>query len=205
MEDLLSFSLSVLTGFIAIMNPVANVPIFNALTDGMNLRERKEISSKSTLYAFIIVALFVLLGKLIFEIFGITVPAFKITGGLLILQVGFEMLSSKKPKSKHNEGVELDENIAISPLAIPVLAGPGTIVTASNFVADSNFIRIAIVLVIFGFVCWLTKVCFNLSQKIVKRLGANVIKVIGKIMGLIIAIIGTTMIIEGIKLAFNLE
>ena len=199
MNELLSFALSVFTGIIAIMNPVANVPIFSSLVKGASVEEQRRIAKKSTLTAFLIVCAFIFLGKFIFELFGITIPAFKLTGGILIFKVGFDMLESKKSGSKHVESPNLDENIAISPLAIPILAGPGTIVTAANFVSEGGILQTSIVITIFALICYLTYLAFVASEKIVEKVGENVITVIGKIMGLIIAIIGTTMVIEGNK------
>lgn len=202
-SDLLPFTLSVFTGFFAIMNPIANIPIFTSLVEDADKETKRQISKKATIVAFIIVSLFVILGKFIFEVFGITIPAFKITGGLLIFFVGFEMLQSKKSSVKHLKDTAFDENIAISPLAIPILAGPGTIVTAMNFVSAGEYIHILIVILTFAVMCILTHWAFRISNRVVNVLGKNVITVIGKIMGLIIAIIGTNMIIEGIKVAFE--
>ncbi|WP_339635029.1 MarC family protein [Bizionia echini] len=204
MDHLLTFSITVFTGFFAIMNPISNLPIFLSLVGGADPETKLRINKRAVLIAFIIVAIFVILGKFIFELFGITIPAFKITGGILIFYVGFDMLQSKKSSIKNLKNTHIDENIAVSPLAIPILAGPGTIVTAMNFVSDANFIKIALVILIFAFMCLLTFITFRLSDFIVKKIGYNVISVVGKIMGLIIAIIGTSMIIEGIKITFNL-
>lgn len=204
MDDLLTFSITVFTGFFAIMNPIANVPIFLSLVQGADNNTQKRIARKSTLIAFAIVVAFVVLGKFIFELFGITIPAFKITGGILIFYVGFEMLQSKKSTVKHLKNPNVDENIAVSPLAIPILAGPGTIVTAMNYVTNSEIIHISVVIIVFALMCLLTYFFFLISDKIVEVVGNNVISVIGKIMGLIIAIIGVNMIIEGLKIAFNL-
>ncbi len=204
MDNLLAFSITVFTGFFAIMNPIANVPIFLSLVQDADNKTQKRIATKSTIIAFIIVISFVVLGKFIFELFGITIPAFKITGGILIFFVGFEMLQSKRSTVKHLQNPIIDENIAVSPLAIPILAGPGTIVTAMNFATNSDVIHVSIVIAIFALMCLLTYFFFLISDKLVKAVGKNVISVIGKIMGLIIAIIGTSMIIEGIKIAFNM-
>lgn len=146
---------------------------------------------------------FVLLGKYIFELFGISISAFKIAGGLLIFYVGFEMLMSKKstvhdPQNKQSH----DSGIAVSPLAIPILAGPGTIVTAMNHVTGADFIHLGVVIAVFAVMIGLTYLAFILSDKVVKLVGENLIAVIGKLMGLILAIIGTGMVIAGIKLAF---
>ena len=205
MGELLTYALTVFTSFFAIMNPFANIPIFLSLVDGSDEKVKKEINRKAVFTAFLIVTTFILLGKFIFELFGLTIPAFKITGGILIFFVGFEMIQSKKSSVKQmNEGGG-DKNIAISPLAIPILAGPGTIVTAMNFATNTTVIHISIVIGIFAILCLITYIAFALSEKIQAKMGSNIITVISKIMGLILAIIGVNMLVEGIKLAFNLS
>jgi multiple antibiotic resistance protein len=203
-SSLFTFSLTVFTGFFAIMNPIANTPIFLGLVDGRSEETKKQIARTASITAFFIVATFVIVGKYIFDLFGITIPAFKITGGLLLFYVGFEMLQSKTSKIHHQQNVETNDGVAVSPLAIPILAGPGTIVTAMNNVTDANFIHIIIVIVIFAIMISLTYLAFAFSERIMEKIGKNLITVIGKIMGLILAIMGTGMTIEGIKLAFNL-
>ena len=203
MENLLTYALTVFMSFFAIMNPIANTPIFLGLTEGETNESKKKIARTGTITAFIIVVSFVIAGKYIFELFGITIPAFKITGGILIFYVGFEMLMSQKSKI-HQNNAEGKSNLAISPLAIPILAGPGTIVTAMNSVTNANFLHIGIVIAIFGLLIFLTYLAFSFSEKIIEVVGANLIAVVGKLMGLILAIIGIDMITEGIKLSFNL-
>lgn len=204
MDNLLTFSITVFTGFFAITNPISNMTVFLSLTQGADERTKEDINKRANIIAFIIVTVFVLLGKYIFELFNISIPAFKITGGILIFYIGFDMLQSKQSNIKSIKHVHIDENIAVSPLAIPILAGPGTIVTAMNFVSNVETIQVFLVLAIFGSMSLLTYFTFRMSKYIVRIVGYNVISVIGKIMGLIIAIIGTGMIIEGIKLSFNL-
>jgi len=204
MDSTLAFAITVFTGFFAITNPISNMTVFVALTDGANKKTKHSINKRASIIAFIIVTVFVLLGQFIFEMFQISIPAFKITGGILVFYVGFEMLQSKKSNVKHIKEVDIDENIAVSPLAIPIIAGPGTIVTAMNFSSNVSNLKTALVILIFGMMCILTFLTFRMSDLIVRKLGNNVISVIGKIMGLIIAIIGTGMIIEGIKISFDL-
>jgi len=203
MGDLITYSLTVFMGFFAVMNPIANTPIFIGLVEGQEKESKKRIARTASITAFLIVVAFIIAGKYIFELFGITIPAFKIAGGLLIFYVGFEMLMSQKSKTHSISNIEEKSNIAISPLAIPILAGPGTIVTAMNNVTNANFVHIGIVISIFAFMILLTYLAFTLSDLIVKKIGTNFISVIGKLMGLILAIIGTGMAIEGIKLAFK--
>lgn len=186
------------------MNPIANTPVFLGLVGDRDEKERKSIAKTSCVTAFLIVVFFVILGKYLFELFGITIPAFKITGGLLLFYVGFEMLQSKKSKVHHQENIEIDDGVAISPLAIPILAGPGTIVTAMNYITSGSFINLSLIIAIFALMIILTYLAFIASELIVKKIGNHLITVIGKIMGLILAIMGTGMTIEGIKLAFKL-
>ena len=114
------------------------------------------------------------------------------------------MLRSKKSKIHHQKEIKPDNGIAISPLAIPILAGPDTIVTAMNNVTHGNFIHIGIVIVIFAIMIYLTYLAFSFSTLIVRKIGNNLITVTGKIMGLILAIMGTGMAIKGIKIAFSI-
>ncbi|PID68134.1 MAG: hypothetical protein CR968_03205 [Flavobacteriia bacterium] len=203
MNDLITYGLSVFMGFFAIMNPIANTPVFLGLTAGETEETKKNIAKTASVTAFIIVVAFIVAGKYIFELFGISIPAFKITGGILIFYVGFEMLMSQ-PSKIHTNDIEQKRNMAVSPLAIPILAGPGTIVTAMNYVTHATFIHIGIVIGVFGVMIILTYWAFALSDRIVKTIGPNLIAVIGKLMGLILAIIGTDMLISGIKTAFSI-
>ena len=98
MNGLLTYAITVFIGFFAIMNPIANTPIFLGLTEDEDEASKKKVARTATITAFLIVTAFVILGKYIFEVFGITIPAFKITGGILIFYVGFEMLMSQKSK-----------------------------------------------------------------------------------------------------------
>jgi multiple antibiotic resistance protein len=120
----------------------------------------------------------------------------------LIFFIGFEMLQSKKSSLHlHNEAA-YDDAITISPLAIPILAGPGTIVTAMNFVVKANFLLVLIIVVIFGTIVLLTYLAFIYSSYLIKLVGKKNFIIIGKIMGIILGVLGANMLIEGIKLAF---
>ncbi len=201
MTGLLTFSLTVFTGLIAIMNPVANIPIFLGLVENKTEEEKKSIAKKACIVAFLILVAFTVFGKSIFSLFDITIPAFKITGGILIFYIGFEMLQSKPSSIKNNGNADKDDtSLAVSPLAVPILAGPGTIVTAMNFVANTSIFHMFIVILVSLVVISLNFLAFRSSEFIVTKLGNNIIIVLKKIMGLIIAIIGTDMVINGIKI-----
>lgn len=204
----IGFAITVFTGFFAIVNPIANLPVYMSLVEGANEEEKKEVGKKAVKVAFIIVFAFIVLGKIIFSLFGLTIPAFKIAGGILIFLAGIDMVRSKGSDDSDDYEVKkpkrFNSNVAISPLATPLMAGPGSIVTAMTFVSGKSWIHMGIVILMFAAVCLLHFFIFRMSGAIVKKLGENVIDVIGRIMGLIIAVIGTGMVLEGIQIAFNM-
>lgn len=205
MENYLPFILTVFAGLFATIDPLGNLPLFMSLTAGANDKIKGKIALKSSLYGFLILIVFALFGKYIFDIFQITIPAFKIAGGLLLFYIGFFMIFPKEGNG--GKSVQQDDkyyhDIAISPLAIPLIAGPSSIVAIMNFVSDADSMMMEGIVVIFAFIiCLTTYVLFLSSKYIVKYLGENMINVISKLMGLILTILSVDMVIEGIKLAF---
>ena len=210
MTSLLPHTATVFIGFFAIMNPIANVPIFLGLTADDDRQTTKTVALRSLMLAFLIIVIFSIAGKLIFELFGITLSAFRITGGLLILLIGFHMLQGNQ-SSVHqlNEGDnqkcrEAELSVAIFPLAMPILAGPGTIATAMSFSAQGGILEMAITIAAFAVLCVITYVLFVFGEKFVTFIGAGALGVITRLMGLILAVIGTQMVIEGLHGAFKL-
>ena len=209
MDELVQMAIANFFGFFAIMNPLANTAVFLGLTGSLDNSDKKIVAFKSLLVAFIIVVSFGLLGKLIFEVFGITMPALRITGGILVFIIGYNMLNGTPSKMHHNNTTEdsSDSNplsIAISPLAVPLLAGPGTIATAMNFMAVGNVEHNIITLIMLGVLCIITYFCFVYGQNIIKKIGNNGLIIITKLMGLILAIIGTQMFILGVHSSIKL-
>lgn len=196
------FAIGVFTAFFAINSPPGNIPIFLSLTKAADAKTKKKISRKATFTAFIIVSGFIIIGKYVFDLFGITIPAFKITGGILIFFVGFEMIRAQESSIDNQSEINFNEGISVSPLAIPILAGPGTIVTAMNYTTNAGYLELLIIIVMFALIMYFNHLAFISSDYLVRYIGKNKIVVIEKIMGLIIAIIGTNMFIEGVNLAF---
>ena len=211
MSDPWSYMVSVLLGYFAIMNPIANTAIFLAITDGLSRIEQRKIAIRSTLLAFVIIALFSLLGKVIFSLFDITLPAFRITGGILVFMIGSHMLSGN-PSVVHTPSDEDNEksrdarlDIAITPLAMPILAGPGTIASAMNFSAGKDFLATGLSIAGIAIMCALTCFMFLSGEQFVRFIGESAIKVISRMMGLILAVIGTQMVIIGVQGAVKLS
>ena len=209
MDSLAVFITKVFFGFFAIMNPIANAPIFIGVAEDFGEDQRKIIARRSVATAFVIVAAFSLAGKLIFELFGLTLPAFRITGGILIFMVGLELVQGRlsrvqSPASPGGKGARDSAlRVAISPLAVPILAGPGTVATAMNFAAAGSALRVALTIAIFGLMCLITYVLFISGEKVMSFLGEGVVNVISRMMGLILAVIGTEMVILGVRGAFE--
>lgn len=197
--------LTVFMAFFAIMNPVANTSLFVGLTQNSNSATQRAIALRSVFVAFIIVSAFAIFGREIFSIFGITLPAFRIAGGLMIGAIGYHMLQGNHsnfhtPSSDDNEqSCDATLDMAITPLGIPILAGPGTIATAMNFAAESTVTEIVQVISSFGLMCVITFFAFISGRQFVNFLGQNGIKVISRLMGLILAVVGVQMVIEGVR------
>jgi len=208
MKELILHGATVFMGFFAIMNPIANAPIFLGLTSNEDRKTVKAIAFRSVLVAFILIALFAISGKLIFDLFGITLYALRITGGILVFQIGFHMLqghsSAVHSPAKGDNGEAQKQaalSIAVSPLAMPILAGPGTIATAMNFASAPGNGEAIITIICFAILCLMTYFIFISGEKLVKAIGPDVMNVITKMMGLILAVIGVQMLIEGIEQA----
>ncbi len=204
MHELIGHALSVFMGFFAIMNPIANTPIFLGLTADDTPAIRKQVAMKALITAFGIILVFCLLGKLIFSLFGITLPAFRITGGLLVALIGYNMLHGEQSKVHHSGSVDqnlstqAELSVAVTPLAIPILAGPGTIATAMNFASTGGIDAMVVTIVAFAALCLITYGFFIFGQRLVAFLGENGLGVITRIMGLILAVIGVQMLIDGV-------
>ncbi|MDZ8119196.1 MarC family protein [Pontiella agarivorans] len=197
MHQLIEHMITVFLGYFAIMNPIANTGAFIGLTAEMDEKERMATARRALFIAFFIIAAFALLGKAIFHLFGIGLPALRITGGLLVFQVGYHMLQGKTSKIQ-NSSDESDVDLAISPLAMPILAGPGTIATTMNFSAQAGNREIAVTLSMFALLCLITFLFFKYSENTVEMLGQRGLKIVTRLMGLILAVIGMQMLLHGI-------
>jgi multiple antibiotic resistance protein len=208
MDDLIGHTLSVFLGFFAIMNPIANTPIFLALTAGDSPQVVRQVARNALLLTFVLIVTFSLLGRFVFEMFDITLPAFRITGGILVALIGYNMLQGEQstvqtPTDEDaQDSLQVQLSVAVSPLAVPILAGPGTIATAMNFAAAGGNHELAISALALAVLCVITYFCFVFGQGMVRFLGQSGLNVVTRMMGLILAVIGVQMLIEGIKGAF---
>jgi multiple antibiotic resistance protein len=192
---LLEFALVTITSIIAVMNPTSTVAVYIALTRDMNLEECRKVIARSMRISFLVLAFFAFTGQLLFLIFNVTLAAFKIAGGILLVTAAFTMLN---PKKREFSREELD-NIAIVPLAFPLTAGPGTITAVILLVSEATSI-LETSLVFIGILAGMSVSYLGMkyAPKIFKFLGEEGLRVITKLMSIIVLAIAVQFIINGI-------
>ncbi|SQF41285.1 Multiple antibiotic resistance protein marC [Streptococcus ferus] len=196
----------VFMAFFAIMNPISNLPAYMALVADDDQKISRKIARKSLLLAFFIILTFVISGHYIFQLFGITVDALRIAGGLLVALIGYHMINGiHSPASKNLPQTNEDPlAVAISPLAMPLFAGPGTIATAITL-SHGGFTNQVITIAAFALLSLLTYVLLLSAREISQFLGQSFMGLVTRMMGLILTTIGIQMLIAGIKGAFSLS
>lgn len=188
--------------FFAIMNPISNLPAYMALVADDSQKISRKIAFRSLLIAFVIITVFIFSGDFIFKVFGITIVSFRIAGGILVAVIGYHMINgnhSPSYKGMEQQAVNSDSmSIAISPLAMPLFAGPGTITTALSL-ANGGLQNQLITVVAFALLCVITYLLLRSAKQIASFLGENLMKIITKMMGLLLFSIGIQMIIVSVQ------
>lgn len=209
-SDVLHY-LTVFMGFMSMVNPFGILPLFIGLIGDLDQKTARWMAFRASLAAFVIIASFCIFGHLIFRLFGITIPAFQIAGGIIVFVIGYNMLNGEESRIKIHKELSPEEmkrtlsSIAITPLGMPLLAGPGTIAAAMNFVGSNrSTTNVIVVILIFAVICFLTFLLFLSAKRIADLIGEGTIKIITRIMGLILTVIAIQMLIFGIVGAIKL-
>ena len=187
-----------------LINPIGIVPIFIAMTDEYNKTEREMIAFKSVMFAFFILILFGFLGEFIFSFYNITIHGFRIAGGILLLKISFDMIESKRSRTRttpmEEKAAEEKNEIAYTPLAIPLIAGPGSIASIMILSSESSHWNHKITLFFaLGTVLLITFLTLKLSKYLTKTFGRAGLRIMQRIMGLILMVISIEFILKGIK------
>jgi len=207
MNDLLFDFLVLFASLFTLVNPIGSVPVFISLTDSENVQTIKNIARRGTLTAFFVLTLFALGGRYIFDIYSITTYAFRIVGGILFFKVGFDLLHARNSRTKNTPKEEEEalqkEDFGISPLGLPMLAGPGSITAVVLFMSEQK-ILIEYAMVIFAIWPVLTIAYFILinSSRLFQFIGITGMRIIMRLMGLILMVVAVQMVIDGVKIAF---
>ena len=193
--------LLIVTSLFTMINPLGVVPIFISLTDSFSAKESKRVAIKASFVSFISLTLFALSGKVIFDFFGISVDGLKVIGGILFFIMGYEMLRGRTvPKKVENESnANFGGEVAITPLAIPMITGPGSITMVIILMqsADSVLKKGEIIFGIFV-VILLTAIILISGRRLMNFLGPSGSNVMMRLMGLIVMLIAVEFFFAGI-------
>ena len=202
MEDLLPFALLCFTSFFTLTNPLGTMPVFLTMTNGMNDHERKAIVRRATIVSFITLMVFTFSGQFLFKFFGISSNGFRIAGGFIIFKIGFDMLQARysNAKLKEEEVKTYADDISITPLAIPMLCGPGAIANAIMLKDDASTFTLKGTLIgIIALVYFITFLILQASTRLVRILGETGNNVMMRLMGLILMVIAVECFVSGLK------
>jgi multiple antibiotic resistance protein len=196
--------LQIAIGVFAILSPFSAIPIFLSLTAGQDGIERKKTAITASIATALTMIISVWLGETILNVFGISIPSFRVAGGILLLLMSINMINAQVPRQKNTpeeleEAIETDKAIAIVPLAIPLLAGPGAISTVILYSHQANGTsHLFIMSFIITFVVFLIFLALRMAVPLSKTLGKTGINIISRIMGLILAAIAIEFITSGL-------
>lgn len=194
-------------GLLAIVNPIGMVPVFISLTRDHDPSDRRRVGSTASFTVVAVLVLSLLLGELILEFFGIGIPSFRVAGGMLIMLMALNMMHGTMSPAKQNPEEKEDliekQNIAVVPMGIPLLAGPGAISTmiiySHRYHTMQNYLALMGVIVLVGVVCWLSLASAPAISRLMGKTGINIVT---RIMGLIMAAISVEFIANGLKQLF---
>ncbi len=201
MNSLLEFTVIAFTSLFTMMNPLGVIPVYISLTSHLDPKVAKKVAYKAVLTAFIILVLFAIAGKFIFDFFAITIHSLRIVGGIIFFIAGYDMLQARlnRTKSREDEHFEDAKDIAISPLGIPLITGPGAI-TVSIFLFN-DAVEISQKVILFSVIFLLMTimlVSLLTGRKLMEFLGETGNKVLMRIMGLIVMVIAVEYMFSGL-------
>ena len=207
MDELWRFALVTFTSVLFIVDPVAAIPSYLVITQQESPAERRRTARRACIAMTVLLVVFGATGTMLFQAFGITLPAFRTAGGLILWFVAMDMLHGERRTQEGRDEVyegQIKEDVALTPLAIPMLAGPGAISTAiviagqARGPAQSVVVYASIVLT--GFISYLS---LRLGEPLLGRLGKTGIRVVTRIMGLILAAVAVQFVFSGVREAFG--
>ncbi|HKB76937.1 MAG TPA: MarC family protein [Myxococcales bacterium] len=206
-RELLSFSLLSLSAVFFVVDPMGAVPVFVAMTQGDSEEKRRRMARRASLTAFVILTVFAVAGTVIFRLLGVTLGAFKVAGGILLLLTSIDMLRAQQVRTRiipeeEQEGAEKDD-VAIFPLAIPLLAGPGAIATVTALMGRAGRVLFAVpVILSIAVTCAASYAMLRAAGRISLFLGVTGLNVMNRIIGLIIGALAVQFVFDGLRDTF---
>ena len=204
MNELGAFALLCVSSLLAMINPISAAPMYLALTAGYAPAQRRRTLRSAVLTAFSVLLAFALLGGAIFQLFGITIDAFRIAGGIIFFGIGMDMLQAKRARGKTTEEEEQEgrtkTDVGVTPLGIPMITGPGAITTVMVLMTQANTrMHVAIVFGAVALVLFISYLTLLASPRLVRVFGQTGLNVMTRIMGLLVAVIGVQFVIDGVR------
>lgn len=202
---MLDFATTAFVSILFLVDPPGTVPAFMALTARYPPERRRKTAFVASLTAALTLMGFAAVGNLVFRQLGLTLPAFQIAGGLILFLVALDMIRAKRSTQEDpaemKEGSEADD-VAIAPLAIPMLAGPAALSTVTVLMAQAKgtvqVVQVFGAIALTGLICYVT---LRLAEPIQRRLGTTGIHILGRVLGLVLAGIGVQFVLNGLKAA----
>jgi multiple antibiotic resistance protein len=197
------FSVLALSSIFFLVDPFAALPTFLAVTAGADATRRRKMAWKASVTALVVLSAFAIAGQYIFHMFGITLPAFEIAGGIILLLIGLDMLEAKRSPTQESteETTEaaLKEDAGIVPLGIPMLAGPGSITSVMVLVGQAQgewqkMTAILVSILITAAICYLV---LGNSDRVARGLGETGVRILVRIMGLLLVALAVQYFVNG--------
>jgi multiple antibiotic resistance protein len=201
-NDPITFAVLSFTSYFTLINPLGVMPVFMTMTSSLTDRQRRRTAQKALIVAFFSLIGFALSGQLMFNLFGISVNSFRIVGGIIFFIMGKDMLQAQltRVKLQKSEVREYIDDISVTPLAIPMIAGPGAITNSIVLMQDAvNYEMKAVLFGVIFAVCLLTYLILWGSSTIIRLLGDTGNKVMMRLMGLIVMVIAVEFFFSGLK------
>jgi multiple antibiotic resistance protein len=207
MDAFAQFALVTFTSILFIVDPIAAIPSYLVITQDQTPEERRRTALRACLAMAILLVVFAAAGRTIFRAFGITLPAFRIAGGLILWLVAMDMLRARRSTQETGEELaegQAKEDVAVTPLAIPVLAGPGAISTVIVLASQARSVAHgAVVYVSIALTAAVSYISLRLGERLLQRVGQTGIRVMTRLMGLMLAAVATQFVLTGIQEALG--
>jgi multiple antibiotic resistance protein len=203
--------ISAFVTFFVVIDPPGCAPIFASLTSGAGAAQRRAMAIRSVLIASGILLFFGLFGEDLLDALGVGLPAFRIAGGIMLFLIALEMVFEKRQARRENRANEVNatpeiEDISVFPMAIPMIAGPGSIASIMLLMARSNGLpESLVVLGALAAILLLTMIALLAAAPLMRLLGHKVEAMITRILGVILAALAAQFVIDGITAAFEIQ
>ena len=202
MNELSAFGVLAFTSFFTLINPLGTMTIFMTMTKDISQQDRTRTAKKASIVSFAVIVFFAVAGQLLFQFFGISVNSLRIVGGVIFFLMGMDMLQARlgRVKIKDSEIKTYVNDISVTPLAIPMICGPGALTNAIVMMEDAVTMEKKIVLIFsLLLVMVLTYLILYSSSRIIKFLGETGNNVMMRLMGLIVMVIAVEFFFSGLK------